>query len=60
MARVTPEAAAKDIVHFAILGESGRTGGFFSDIKSPFLGNRIALGTHIMLIQQPGIELQIS
>jgi hypothetical protein len=29
MARVTPEAAAKDIVHFAILGESGRTGGFF-------------------------------
>ena len=29
MAPVTPEAAAKDIVHFAILGESGRTGGFF-------------------------------
>jgi NAD(P)-dependent dehydrogenase (short-subunit alcohol dehydrogenase family) len=29
MAPVTPEAAAKDIVHFAILGESGRSGGFF-------------------------------
>ena len=29
MALVTPEDAAKDIVHFAILGESGRTGGFF-------------------------------
>jgi len=29
MAPVTPEAAANDIVHFAILGESGRTGGFF-------------------------------
>jgi NAD(P)-dependent dehydrogenase (short-subunit alcohol dehydrogenase family) len=29
MAPVTPEAAAKDIVHFAILGKSGQTGGFF-------------------------------
>ena len=29
MAPVTPEDAAKDIVHFAILGESGQTGGFF-------------------------------
>jgi hypothetical protein len=32
----------------------------FSDIKNPFLGNRIVLGTHIiMLIQQPRIELQL-
>jgi hypothetical protein len=31
----------------------------FSDIKNPFLGNRIVLGTHIiMLDQQPRIELQ--
>jgi hypothetical protein len=31
-----------------------------SDIKSPFLGNRIALGTHIIIpIQQPRIELQL-
>jgi hypothetical protein len=31
-----------------------------SDIKSPFLGNRIALGTNIIiLIQQPRIELQL-
>lgn len=29
MAPVTPEAAARDIVHFAILDESGPTGGFF-------------------------------
>lgn len=29
MAPVTPEAAARDIVHFAMLGESGPTGGFF-------------------------------
>jgi len=29
MAPVTPEAAANDIVHFAILGENGQTGGFF-------------------------------
>ena len=29
MAPVTPKAAAKDIVHFAILGETGQTGGFF-------------------------------
>jgi hypothetical protein len=31
-----------------------------SDIKNPFLGNRIALGTHIIIpIQQPRIELQL-
>jgi NAD(P)-dependent dehydrogenase (short-subunit alcohol dehydrogenase family) len=29
MAPVTPEAAAKDIVHFATLDETGPTGGFF-------------------------------
>ena len=29
MAPVTPEAAANDIVYFAILGENGQTGGFF-------------------------------
>ena len=59
MALVTPEDAAKDIVHFAILGESGRLEAF-SDIKNPFLGNRVALVTRIiMLIQQPRIELQL-
>ena len=44
-----------------ILPYSVKVGGLeaFSDIKSLFLGNRIALGTHIMLIQQPGIELQL-
>jgi hypothetical protein len=29
MAPVTPQAAAKDIVHFALLDERGPSGGFF-------------------------------
>ncbi len=38
MAPVTPEAAARDIVHFAILDETGPV--VSSDLRNPFVGNK--------------------